>query len=168
MSGAAGPPGGAPRARAPLWATLVATGLGSGYSPFASGTAGSAACALLVWLARGPLANPFVDVAASVAMALLSVAAADAVARSVGQKDPKIVVSDEFAGYLVTMALLPKTIPWLVAGFFVFRVLDVWKPPPCRRLELVRGGWGITLDDVMAGIYGNLVLQGVRLAAAGA
>lgn len=159
---AAGPSTG-PREPAPLWATIVATGLGSGYFPVASGTAGTAACALLVWLARAPLSSPLVDVAACVAMTLAGVAAADRVSRAVGLKDPKIVVVDEFAGYLVTLALLPKTLPWLAAGFVVFRVLDVWKPPPCRRLEMVRGGWGITLDDVMAGIYGNILLQGLRL-----
>jgi phosphatidylglycerophosphatase A len=153
-----------PRARAPLWATLVATGLGSGYSPVASGTAGTAACAAIVWLARGALSHPAIDLAACVLMTLAAVAAAEKVARAVGQKDPKIVVADEFAGYLVTMALLPKTLPWLTAGFLVFRVLDVWKPPPCRRLELVRGGWGITLDDVAAGIYGCLLLHLARVA----
>ena len=66
---------------------------------------------------------------------------------------------DEIAGQMVTLAFLPTGARMLVAGFFVFRVLDVWKPWPANRLENLPGGSGIMADDLMAGIYGNLILR---------
>lgn len=152
--------------RAPLPALIVASGLGSGFAPVAPGTFGTAACAILMWLAR-PWLSPLVDVGLVVAITLLSVAASGVVARAVSLKDPGLCVSDEFAGYAVSLAFLPKTWVWFTAAFFLFRAFDIWKPWPCRRLEHLPGGWGITLDDVMAGVYVNLLLQIARLASTG-
>lgn len=152
----------APAKRAPLLALVFATGLGSGYAPVASGTFGTAACAALLFPVRS-LLGPLVDVALSVVLTLVAIVSADAVSRAIAIKDPKIVVIDEFAGYVVTLAFLPKTWPWFLAAFFVFRALDVIKPPPCRRLEHLPGGVGIVLDDVMAGVYGCALLHLARL-----
>ena len=74
-------------------------------------------------------------------------------------KDPGRVVVDEGVGFLVTVAFLPTGWLTVVAGFFVFRVLDLIKPTPARQLEALPGGWGIVVDDVVAGIYGNLALR---------
>jgi phosphatidylglycerophosphatase A len=68
---------------------------------------------------------------------------------------------------LVTLYLLPVSWTLAIAGFFVFRVLDVFKPFPARRLEALHGGWGMMADDVMAAIYGNLILRVAILAAPG-
>jgi phosphatidylglycerophosphatase A len=68
-------------------------------------------------------------------------------------------VIDEVAGMLVTLAFIDVSVTAALAGFFIFRVLDVIKPPPARRLEDLHGGPGIVLDDVMAGIYSNLALR---------
>jgi phosphatidylglycerophosphatase A len=73
--------------------------------------------------------------------------------------DPGRVVVDEGVGFLVTVAFLPPGWWTAIAGFLVFRMLDIAKPPPARRLESLPGGWGIVADDVVAGLYGQLVLR---------
>lgn len=78
--------------------------------------------------------------------------------------DPGRVVIDEIAGFYVTVAFLPQSTALGCVAFFLFRVLDIVKPPPARRAEALPGGVGIVADDVVAGFYGNLILQaGVRL-----
>jgi phosphatidylglycerophosphatase A len=95
----------------------------------------------------------------SVALSLPGIWAADVVAREIGRKDPPIVVVDEVVGQWMTLAgattLNWKS--WLLA-FALFRVFDIWKPPPVRQLERLPGGLGIVADDAMAGVYGALVL----------
>jgi phosphatidylglycerophosphatase A len=80
-----------------------------------------------------------------------------------GEKDPGRVVVDEIAGQMVALLFLPMTVPILVIAFFVFRVLDVFKPWPARRLEDLPGGSGIMADDLMVGLYANLILHGLVL-----
>lgn len=138
-------------------ATLIATGFGSGYSPFAPGTAGSAVGLLLFWpLSRLPLA---VQIALTVVVLVLGIVAATRVARRVGLEDPGIVVVDEVVGQWITLVSLPLTPLTAAAGFFLFRVMDVVKPWPARQLEHLRAGYGIMADDVMAGIYAQLALR---------
>ena len=88
-----------------------------------------------------------------------SVAASTRLARNLGKKDPGVVVVDEVVGQWVTLLFLPFTPAVAVAGFLLFRVLDVFKPWPARQLESLPDGWGIMSDDVMAGIYANLLLH---------
>lgn len=147
----------AARSLADLPAFAVATGLGSGYSPLAPGTAGSLV-GLLLFLPLQRLALPW-QVAACVALFAIGTAAAGRVARSVGIEDPGIVVVDEVVGMWVTLLAVP-VMPWtLLAGFFLFRAMDVVKPYPARDLEALHGGLGIMADDVAAGIYANVLLQ---------
>ena len=137
--------------------TLVATGLGCGYAPVAPGTVGSLLGLALFWpLTR--LEAP-VQLVALAALVLLGVWAATLVARRLGVEDPSVVVVDEVAGMWVTLLFLPLTPLSAAAGFFVFRVMDVVKPFPARRFERLPGGWGIMADDLMAGIYANLVVR---------
>ena len=152
--------------RAPLLPRIVATGFGSGYAPKAPGTVGTAA-ALGIYALYAPWATPLMDVVLGVGMTLASVWAAGHVAAAMGVKDPQIVVSDEFCGLMISLALLPKTWPWLLAAFVLFRAFDIVKPWPCKKLEELPGGWGVTMDDAMAGVYVNLILQGVRWGSAG-
>jgi phosphatidylglycerophosphatase A len=150
------PPSSQPRRAHPL-ATLVATGLGSGYSPVAPGTAGSAVGLLLFWpLARLPVAA---QAAATVLVFLVGVAAASHVARRLGLEDPGLVVIDEVAGMWATLLFLPLTPFTAAVGFFAFRAMDVWKPWPARSLEDLPHGWGIMADDLMAGVYANLLVR---------
>jgi len=76
-----------------------------------------------------------------------------------GMTDPTLVVVDEVAGFLVTVAFLPPAPVTYLAAFFLFRVLDVTKPPPARWAEKFHGGLGIMADDLIVGIYGNLILR---------
>jgi phosphatidylglycerophosphatase A len=93
----------------------------------------------------------------------IGVWAASVVARESKQKDPQIVVVDEVAGMLVTLLPLPEA-PWpgVIAGLALFRLFDVVKPWPVRGFERLRGGWGIVLDDVAAGVLGAAVMAGLR------
>jgi phosphatidylglycerophosphatase A len=136
---------------------LVATAFGSGYAPIAPGTAGSAVGLLLWW----PLStlSPLVQAVAIVVVSLVGVAAATHVARAVALKDPAIVVVDEVVGMWLTLFALPLTPVTAAVGFLLFRALDVWKPFPARRLEFLPGGWGIVADDLMVGLYANLLIR---------
>ena len=78
--------------------------------------------------------------------------------------DPKRGVIDEWVGVWVTVLFLPVTWPWMIAGFFVFRALDILKPLGVRKIEAWPGGWGIMFDDIAAGIIGAIILNVVRLA----
>ncbi len=140
-------------------AMVVATGFGSGFAPVAPGTAGTLVGMLLFWpIAR--VAWPW-QLLATGLLFLLAVATAEAVARRVKRKDPGLVVVDEIVGIWVSMLFLPLTPLTLVGAFLLFRILDVVKPPPARRFESLPGGWGIVMDDAMAGVYTNLLLQGL-------
>ena len=74
-------------------------------------------------------------------------------------KDPRQVVVDEGVGFLFAVAFLPPSAGTVIAGFFVFRAFDIVKPPPARQLEALPRGWGIVADDVVAGLYSNLVIR---------
>jgi len=135
-----------------------------GLSPFAPGTAGTAGAVALAWLLGRT--DAFL-LASLVACAVLYVASRPLGAwaeRRAGKKDPGFFVVDEVIGYLVTILWVgaPSTFV-LVLGFFVFRFFDVVKPPPARRLEALGGGDGILLDDVVAGLYGFVLLTLGRL-----
>jgi phosphatidylglycerophosphatase A len=144
-------------------ARLTATGLATGYSPVAPGTAGSLLALLALWLLH-PL-NPLFLGSALVILFPLGVWSSSRVEREEVRKgrkqDPSIVNVDEILGMGLSVALLPASAPriWLVAGFFLFRFYDIVKPFPIDRSQRLPGGWGIMIDDVIAGIYANIVLQ---------
>jgi len=139
------------------FALVVASGFGSGYSPVAPGTAGSLVGLLLWWpLSYAPAG---VAVAAVAAVTALGIWAGDRTARRLGLKDPGLVVVDEIAGMWVTLLFLPFTPVSAAVGFFAFRAMDVFKPWPARRFEAFPGGWGIMADDLMAGIYAQLLVR---------
>ena len=80
--------------------------------------------------------------------------------RQLGVKDPGCIVIDEIAGVTVALLGIPLTFGTGAAGFFLFRLFDIWKPPPVRTLERrLSGGWGIVMDDVAAGMLANVVLR---------
>jgi phosphatidylglycerophosphatase A len=131
-------------------ALAIATGLGAGYAPIAPGTAGSALAVVvlaLVPFTRGALLGFFV------AVTLAGVWAADRAERLIGGKDPGRIVIDEIAGMTLSVLVLPLTPSVLLAGFVLFRVLDVVKPFPAGRSQAIRGGAGVMIDDLIAGLY---------------
>ena len=138
-------------------AVLIASGGGLGYAPIAPGTAGSAGGVIIYLAMTGwPLAWQAGLVAAIV---IVGVWAAHVAAACFEREDPSEVVIDEVAGQLVTLLATGVTISGAVAGFFLFRLLDIVKPWPANRLERLHGGVGIMADDVAAAVYGNLILQ---------
>jgi len=145
------------RRAADVLSRVIATAFGSGYSPVAPGTAGSAVGVLLFWpLASAPW--PW-QVAAAAAVFLVGVAASSRLARAIGVEDPGVVVVDEVAGQWITLVGLPFTPAVAFAGFVLFRLMDVVKPWPARDLERLHGGWGIMADDVAAGVLAHLALR---------
>jgi phosphatidylglycerophosphatase A len=142
-------------------AVVVATGLGAGYSPLAPGTAGSAVGLALFWLASGwPL---WAQVAGTVTLFFAGVAASDRLATLLGKKDPGRAVIDEVAGMWVSLLMLPFGLRTALIAFVAFRLTDTLKPWPARQMEGFRGGWGIMADDMMAGVYANLLVRVVLL-----
>ena len=149
-------------------AVWIATCGGVGFFPIAPGTAGSAVgLVLVVVLGRAPLAQPWrSSLLAFVALGLffLGVWAAGAAEKHFGQIDPGPVVIDEVVGQLLTFLALPgASWKWLLAGFVLFRIFDITKPWPIRKLEKLPGGWGVLADDLMAGVFAAIVLQMIFL-----
>jgi phosphatidylglycerophosphatase A len=139
-------------------ALMLAKGFGAGSSPLAPGTIGSLWGILLGYaMARCALAA---TLAIAVGVVLIGVWAAGRAERLIGKKDAPEIVVDEVAGMTITLAGLPFTLPHVAAGFIIFRMLDIAKPPPARWAEEhMVGGWGVVMDDVVAGVYGNLLLR---------
>lgn len=150
---------------------FLATGAYLGYSPIAPGTAGAFGCAVLVWFLVPevtPSSSPLALVAYLVSVAAffaLSLWAASAAEPHLGHDASRIVI-DEFCGFVFSVLLLPKTLLIFGAAFVLFRLLDIVKPFPARRAEALPGGYGIVMDDVVAGIYTNLLLR-LMMAAVG-
>jgi phosphatidylglycerophosphatase A len=152
-------------------AAFLATGFGSGLSPVAPGTAGSLVGLVLAWLLHahgGILGSPVGLLMSGLAIGLLGVAVSAPVCRALSAKDPGCIVIDEISGQLIACAAIPLVPfasgagaawpwPWLSA-FVLFRLFDIWKPVPIRRIQDLPGGWGVVMDDVAAGIYAAAVL----------
>ena len=141
---------------------LLATGFSVGRIPLAPGTYGSLlGIPFCLVLAEIGLA---VMVAAAVAFVLFAVWIAGKAERLIRIKDAPCIVIDEMAGITVAMLGVPLTPLNLTAGFIAFRVLDIIKPFPARYMDAkVAGGWGIVMDDVVAGLYSNLLLRAISL-----
>jgi phosphatidylglycerophosphatase A len=92
-------------------------------------------------------------------MILVGIWAAGQAEIILGRKDSPSIVIDEIAGFLTAMFMVPSGWLFLLTGFLLFRVFDIFKPWPLRRLEGLHGGFGVMLDDVGAGVYTNIVLQ---------
>jgi len=141
-------------------ARLVGTFFYVGYVPKGPGTAGSLGALAVAWALHAYLGISGACLALfGVLLIAPAIWAAGRMAKDTGSKDPQIVVIDEVVGQWVTLAgastLNAKS--W-IAAFALFRLFDIWKPPPVRQLEKIPGGAGIVLDDAMAGIYAALVL----------
>ena len=128
-----------------------------GYSPIAPGTAGSAlACLIYIVFRPDVLLLSIIIPVGFIAGVLVS----DTTERLLNEKDSSHIVVDEFAGYLVSVFLIPFSMPNAILAFFLFRAFDIVKPTPIRQLERrIPGGLGIMIDDILAGVYANLVLR---------
>jgi phosphatidylglycerophosphatase A len=148
--------------KAPSWASLVATFFGIGYLKPGPGTWGSVATVLLWSAISSQIPTPdrtWATILAAAAVTLIGIPAATKVARAHGSKDPQFVVIDEVAGQLVTLIAVPLAWKTFLAGLILFRVFDMWKPFPIRRLERLPEGTGIVVDDLGAGVYALAVMH---------
>jgi phosphatidylglycerophosphatase A len=139
---------------------VLAVGLGSGLAPKAPGTFGTlAAVVLYLVLGMGYWNLTFYAWAMVVAFGL-GVWFCHAAAKAIGVPDHGSIVWDEFVGFWITMFAAPTGFGWVVAGFCLFRLFDIIKPWPIRWLDqYVKGGFGIMIDDVIAGIFSCIILQ---------
>jgi phosphatidylglycerophosphatase A len=140
---------------------LLATGLGAGYSPLVPGTMGTLV-AIPVYLILSSIPSPVYEWTVITFFFLASWVSGRAETYW-GKKDDQRIVIDEIMGFLTTMMWLPRTFAFIILGFFLFRFFDILKPPPIHRLESISGGYGVVLDDVLAGVYANIVLHILHL-----
>ena len=140
----------------------LAFGFGSGLAPFAPGTFGTLV-AIPIYLLLQPLSLS-VYLAVLLVLILLSVYICGESARQLNTHDHSGIVLDEICGYLVTMILVPAGWLWIVLGFLLFRLFDIWKPWPIGLIDRkVQGGLSIVVDDVVAGVFAAICLQLVIL-----
>jgi phosphatidylglycerophosphatase A len=142
-------------------AEALATGGFIGRFPFAPATAGSAVASLVFYFLPFGGDSPWFFALIG-ATAVAGVWATHRV-RTITDGDPRRAVIDEFAGMWVTCLFVKQSIPWVVAAFITFRVLDIVKPWPIRRFERLPGGLGIVADDIVAGAIGAVLLNCGRL-----
>ena len=137
---------------------FLSLGLGSGLSPFAPGTAGTLMAVLLyIPLSMLPLTS---YVAILIIGSLAGIYLCEKTSNKLGGHDHPAIVWDEFLGFWLTMLFAPSGWMWIVIGFVLFRLFDIWKPWPISVIDhKVKGGFGIMLDDLVAGAYALVVLQ---------
>jgi len=150
---------------------MLLTFFGAGRFPRAPGTAGSLAATVVIAILYFTLYERItflnwnlILLSASLLACFAMVALGPWAVRHYGTKDPQAVVLDEVAAVFLTMLFVPLHPDWrgvlmIVIGFAAFRVFDIIKPPPCHALERLTHGWGILCDDLMAGLYANIVCQ---------
>jgi len=138
---------------------LISTCLGIGYTPKGGGTVAAAACCIAWYLAgAGGNESPFLEVAVTAAILVLGTWSAGKVEAAWGKDSSKVVI-DEVAGMCLTLLFIPIKWQYVLIGLVLFRFFDIAKPLYIRRMEQLNGGWGVMLDDVLAGVYSNIVLQ---------
>ena len=139
---------------------FLATGFYVGYIPFAPGTFGTLAG--LPFCLAFSMTGAKTSFLLTIIFILISAGIAHQAEKYLQKKDPGSIVIDEMVGIAVTFWAIPFNAETAVLGFYIFRILDISKPPPIRFMEkLVPGGAGIVLDDVLAGIFANLILRGI-------
>ncbi len=145
-------------------ARLISTAFGIGYSPIGPGTMGALATVIIYWFS--PELTTLQLVLFCIFITLLGVFTSSITEKEFQKRagnnkvhDPGIIIIDEIAGMLVALIALPKTLPLVIAAFFLFRFFDIVKPFPIKKIEKLPTGWGIMFDDVAAGIFSNIVLQ---------
>lgn len=140
-----------------IFILAIATAGGSGYAPIASGTFGSAV-GLLLWWAIARLGTA-AEAIGLVLVILVGIWAADRAQAIFRRHDDGRITIDEVAGMLLALLLLPPRAEVAGAAFLLFRLFDIWKPEPARAAERLPGGLGVMADDLVAGLYANLVGQ---------
>ena len=135
---------------------LLSTFFYIGYLPLIPGTFGSLAGILLIYLIKVCALNYTIFTSVVIAIGFLVCGQAE---KEMRKSDPRCVVIDEVSGMLLSLMLIPYDIKLVIIAFILFRILDTLKPYPAGRLERLKGSVGIMSDDLIAGLYANLILQ---------
>ena len=135
---------------------IIATFFYVGYLPFIPGTFGSAAALVLYIFLKPGLLAQYAFLALFLSLGFYFSGKAE---KQFNSKDQKYIVIDEVAGMFLALLFVPLDLKLLAIGFLLFRVLDTVKPYPADRLQNLPGSAGIMLDDIVAGLYANLILQ---------
>lgn len=136
---------------------LVATGLGVGKLPMMPGTLGSILGTLAFLLVQ--IDSFLIKMIILVVILIAGAYSSFQIEKATGREDNQIIVIDEIAGVWLTLSIIPGGVWFTLAGLLLFRLLDIWKPYPIRKLEKVKYGYGVMLDDMLAGLYaGALIL----------
>ena len=143
-----------------LFHKLISTSLGIGYIGKGAGTVAAVACSICWYLAYQSGYQVIPSLIITVAITLIGIWSSNVVSTIWG-KDPARVVIDEVSGMCISLLFVPVSIKYVVCALILFRFFDIVKPLYIRKLERFPGGWGIMLDDVLAGIYANIILQAV-------
>jgi phosphatidylglycerophosphatase A len=139
-------------------ALLISTCLGLGYAPKGGGTLAAIACCVL-WYFTGKFNNLYGYVLPmTVLLMAAGVWSSGRMERRWGKDNYRIVI-DEVVGMCFTLLFIPVQWPYMLTGLVLFRFFDIAKPFYIRRMEELKGGWGVMMDDVLAGVYSNLILQ---------
>jgi phosphatidylglycerophosphatase A len=135
---------------------VIGSGLFTGFIPIASGTFASFV-ALLIFLIPG-FENPTILMLVISVLIVIGVRIADKF-ESIYGKDPKQFTLDEFIGMWITLLFIPKKIWFLIPAFLIWRLMDIIKLYPAKKIETIKGGWGVILDDVLLGLYSFMIIQ---------
>ncbi len=138
-----------------------ATGFGVGFSPIVPGTMGTLV-AIPVYYFLSSIPFPLYELTL-LSFFFFSSWISGQAEQYWCRKDDRRIVIDEIMGFLITMLWLPRGFGLILLGFLLFRFFDILKPFPIRRLERAKSGYGVVLDDVLAGIYSNIVLHLINL-----
>lgn len=144
---------------------LISTCLGIGYTPKGGGTIAAAVCCIAWYFAWAGGNEHLLSLQLAVTLGLfvLGVWSANNVEAEWGEDSYRVVI-DEVAGMCLTLCFVPVRWPYIAVGLLLFRFFDIAKPLGIRRMEQLRGGWGVMMDDMLAGVYANLLLQVVVMA----
>jgi phosphatidylglycerophosphatase A len=147
---------------------IIAAGLGSGYCPVAPGTAGAALATILWWILSVFLSSGSLVLATALLIVVFTALGvwSSGVVETVWGKDPSKVVVDEMVGVWIPLLAVNNEngyyLYYMLLAFVLFRLFDIFKPLGIRKMENIPGGWGIMLDDMVAGIYSLLILMAVK------
>jgi len=139
---------------------IIASVFYIGYLPVASGTLGSLSALILYYFICRDVVIMAVTILIVIALGFITTGKVE---KMFGEKDPEEIVIDEFAGMLITLYRIPPTMGYVVTGFLLFRFFDIIKPKPIKDLEKLKGSLGIMSDDIVAGVYANILLQAIYI-----
>ncbi len=144
-----------------LFHIIVVTGFGTGFSPFAPGTMG-AALATIIWFVLSLFVSStllfLITILLILLFTVLGIIGANALEPEWGE-DPSRIVVDEMVGvWIALLAAIPYNMYYMLLAFALFRLFDIFKPLGIRKMEKLKGGWGVMMDDILAGIYSCVLI----------